>query len=89
MQNIAPLIASSAFQNSLLVVVFDEGDATDTAHGGGHIAAVIVSPKVKRGYTSATLYQHESLLRLVLKACGVGSFPANSAGAADMLEFFQ
>jgi phosphatidylinositol-3-phosphatase len=88
-QNIAPLIASSAFQNSLLVIVFDEGDATDTAHGGGHIATVIVSPKVKRGYTSTTLYQHESLLRLVLKACGVNSFPANSAGAADMLEFFQ
>jgi phosphatidylinositol-3-phosphatase len=48
-QNIAPLIASAAFQDSLLVIVFDEGDVTDTAHGGGHIAAVIVSPKAKNG----------------------------------------
>jgi phosphatidylinositol-3-phosphatase len=88
-QNIAPLIASSVFQNSLVIIVFDEGDATDTAHGGGHIAAVIVSPKAKPGYTSTTLYQHESLLRLVLEASGVSSFPGNAASAPDMLEFFQ
>ena len=88
-QNIAPLIASAAFQNSLLVIVFDEGDVTDTAHGGGHIAAVIVSPKAKNGYTSSTLYQHESLLRLMLEGSGVSSFPGAAASATDMLEFFQ
>ena len=88
-QNIAPLIASSAFQNSLLVITFDEGDATDSAHGGGHVATVIISPKVKASYTSTTVYQHESLLRLVLEASGVSSFPGNSASAPDMLEFFQ
>jgi phosphatidylinositol-3-phosphatase len=88
-QNIAPLIASPVFQNSLLIIVFDEGDATDTAHGGGHIAAVVVSPKAKPGYTSTTLYQHESLLRLVLEASGVSSFPGNAASAPNMLEFFQ
>ena len=88
-QNIAPLIASSAFQNSLLVILFDEGDATDGAHGGGHVATVIVSPKAKRGYTSTTLYEHENLLRLVLEASGVSSFPGNASGATDMLEFFQ
>jgi phosphatidylinositol-3-phosphatase len=88
-QNIAPLLASPTFQNSLLVITFDEGDMSDTAHGGGHIATVIVSPKAKPGYTSTTLYQHQSLLRLLLKASGVSSFPGDAASAPDMLEFFQ
>jgi hypothetical protein len=36
---------------------------SDTTHGGGHVAAVIVSAKTKQGYKSATLYQHQSVLR--------------------------
>jgi phosphatidylinositol-3-phosphatase len=58
-QNIAPLIASAAFQDSLLVIVFDEGDVTDTAHGGGHIAAVIVSPKAKNVHFQHSLSTRE------------------------------
>ena len=47
---IAPLIASPESQQSgLLVITFDESLTTDKAHGGGHIAKVIVSPKAKRG----------------------------------------
>jgi hypothetical protein len=40
--NISSLLASTAFQNSLLIVVFDEGDILDLAYGGGQVAAVIV-----------------------------------------------
>lgn len=87
-QNIAPLIASTVFQNSLLVIVFDEAETTDTAHGGGHVAAVVVSPKVKKAYQSTTLYQHESTLRFLLEALGVNTFPGAAGNATDPAEFF-
>lgn len=87
-QNVGPLIGSPAFQNSLLVIVFDEAETSDTSHGGGHVAAVVTSPKAKRGYQSTTLYQHESTLRLMLEGLGVKSFPGAAASAADPAEFF-
>jgi phospholipase C len=88
--NIAPLIASPAFQASgLLIITFDEGDQSDIAHGGGHVATVIVSSKSKKNYTSQTVYQHQSLLRLTLAASGVGTFPGAAAIAPDMTEFFH
>lgn len=88
--NIDPLVKSSAFQsNSVLIIVFDESDITDLAHGGGHVPFVIVGPKVKSGYQSTTFYQHQSTLCLVLSTLGVNSFPGASASAPDMGEFFK
>jgi len=93
-QNIAPLIASPAFQtggDGILIIVFDEAETSDTQHGGGHVAAVVIGPKVKPGYQSTTLYQHESTLKTILEALGATSSPApgNAATAPDMKEFFQ
>ena len=87
-QNIAPLISNPVIQNSLLIIVFDESDLTDFGNGGGHVAALIVSPKAKSGYKSITPYQHQNTLRLILRALGVSSFPGAAADAADMSEFF-
>jgi phosphatidylinositol-3-phosphatase len=87
--NIAPLLASSAFQSSgLLIITFDEGTSTDMDHGGGHVATVIVSSKSKSNYQSKTEYQHQSTLRLVLAASGVNTFPGLAETAPDMTEFF-
>jgi phospholipase C len=87
--NIAPLISNSAFQSSgLLIVTFDEGDQTDLQYGGGQVATVIVSSAGKTGYQSKTVYQHQSVLRLVLAASGVHSFPGLAGTAPDMTEFF-
>ena len=87
--NIAPLIASSAFQSSgLLIITFDEGEATNLDHGGGQVATVIVSSKSKMKFQSQTFYQHQSLLRLLLISSGVNSLPGMSATAPDMTEFF-
>ncbi len=88
-KNIAPLLASSAFQNSLLIVAFDEAEDKDIAHGGGHVAVVIISSQAKAGYQSTTLYQHESTLRLMMEGLGVTDLPGGAAGAADMGEFFK
>jgi len=87
--NIGPLLASSAFKNSLLIVLFDEGDILDIQNFGGHVAAVIVSPLAKAGYKSTTFYEHASTLRLMLKGLGVSDLPGAAATAADMSEFFK
>jgi hypothetical protein len=86
--NIQPLISSPAFQNSLLIIVFDEAEDSDTAHGGGHVPAILVSPLVKSGYQSTTFYQHGSVLRLMMEGLGIADLPGSAATAPDMTEFF-
>ena len=86
--HVPPLIASPPFKkDGLLIIVFDESD-DDTTGGGGRIVWVGVSPKAKRGYRSATRYQHESTLRLAAEALGLTKFPAAAATAPSMAEFF-
>lgn len=88
-QNMSALINSSAFQkDGLLIIVFDEAGGNDSTHGGGHVAAVIVSPQAKPGFQSTTLYQHQSTLRLILQGLGISSYPGAAAQAPNMAEFF-
>jgi hypothetical protein len=49
---------------------------------------VMVGPKVKKGFQSTTVFQHQSTLRLVLSTLGVTSYPGAAAVAPDMGEFF-
>jgi len=87
--NIGPLMSNSEFQkDGILIVVFDESSSTDTAHGGGHIAALMVGPGVKKQYKSTTLYQHQSLLRTMMSALGMASYPGAAATAPSMTDAF-
>ncbi len=87
--NIAPLISSATFQkDGILIIVFDESLDTDTAHGGGHIACVVMGPKVRLGVKSTTLYQHQNLLKTIMKALGLSSFPGAASSASGMTAFF-
>lgn len=88
--NIAPILANPQFQqDGLLVITFDEGSASDTTHGGGHLATVVIGPKVKKNHKSSTLYQHQNLLRTMLNALGVTSnLPGVSSTAPAMSDFF-
>jgi hypothetical protein len=86
--NIDPLIKSAAFQkDGLLVIAFDES-GSDNTNGGGRVVAVIVSPLAKAGYKSTTLYQEESVLRLMLEGLGIKVLPGAAATAPKMWEFF-
>ncbi|HZQ90540.1 MAG TPA: alkaline phosphatase family protein [Terriglobales bacterium] len=87
---VAPLLANAQFQkDGLLVIAFDESYSSDTAHGGGHIATVVVSPKYgKRGYRSTSFYQHQNLLRTFLEALGLNPQLGAAASARSMAEFF-
>jgi len=88
--NIDPVVQTAVFQkDGLLIIVFDEADTLDFTAGGGHVAAVIVSPLGKRGYKSIALYQHQSVLRLTLEGLGVTKLPGDAATAPAMWEFFS
>jgi acid phosphatase len=86
--NVSPLINSPAFRDSVLIYTWDESDINDTAHGGGHVATILAGPKVRGGFQSTNLYQHESTLKLTMQLLGVTDFPAAAATAPDMTEFF-
>jgi hypothetical protein len=88
--NIDPLINSPVFQkDGLLIIVFDEGPNIDFTQGGGHVAAVVISPFSKPAYKSIALYQHQSVLRLMLEGLGVTKLPGDAATAPAMWEFFK
>lgn len=87
--NIAPLLANPEFQqDGVLIIVFDEASSTDSTHGGGRVAAVVVGPGVKQGFKSTALYQHQNLLRTVMDALGVNHYPGAAATAQDMADVF-
>ena len=86
--NIDPLIKSAQFQkDGLLVIAFDES-GSDNTNGGGRVVAVIISPFSKPGYQSTTLYQEESVLRLMLEGLGIKVLPGAASTAPKMWEFF-
>ena len=85
--NIAPLLASATFQkDGILMIVFDESLDTDKSHGGGHVVAVVIGPRVRPGYKSTTLYQHQNALKTLMKALRLGSFPG-AAGSVVGCDF--
>lgn len=87
--HIGPLLNNASFrQDGLLIVLFDEGTASDKAHGGGHIAAIFAGPRVKRGSKSSRFYQHENVLRTVLDALGVNHQLGKAATAQPMTDMF-
>jgi acid phosphatase len=86
--NVGPLINSPAMQDSVLIYTWDESDITDPANGGGHVATILIGSKVRTGYQSTTLYQHQSTLKLTMQLLGVTDFPGAAATAPDMTEFF-
>ena len=87
--NIDPLLSNPEFQqDGILIIVFDEAASTDSTLGGGHIAAIVAGPGVRKGFKSTTVYQHQSLLRTVLDAVGVHSYPGAAATAKPISEAF-
>jgi len=89
-QNIAPLLASSQFQNNgLLIVVFDEAEESDTTNGGGRVLMVMAGPPIKKAFQSFTFYPHESLLRTIANYIGLDENIGNAGSKPLMTEFFK
>ena len=89
--SVAPLLNAPAFQpggDGLMIVTFDECDAAVGACPE-QVYTTVIGPQVKPGTVSNSLYRHESTLRTIMDALGVGVYPGASATAPDMTDFFQ
>jgi phosphatidylinositol-3-phosphatase len=84
-----PALLNALQSDGIVVITFDES-ANSTINGGGHVETVIIGPSwlSKPSYRSTTFYQHQSVLRMMMKALAVFSYPNASARAPDMGEFF-
>ena len=88
--HVGPILSNPSFKASgVLVIVFDESTTSDTAHGGGHVAAVVVSSLSKWGYRSTMFHQHQSVLKMACSALSLSSCPGAAASASTMSEFFR
>jgi hypothetical protein len=90
---LGPLSSYPAFKangDGILIVDFDEAADSDTTYGGGRVSPVFWGPRVLVGYTqtSNTVYQHESMLRTVMKALSLPDPLGGAATAPSMDEFF-
>jgi len=87
--NIDPLIKNPTFQNDgLLIIAYDES-ANDDTDGGGRIAVVLISPRFSKvAHQSTTLYQHETVLRLMLEGLGLTTLPGSATTAPTTWDFF-
>jgi acid phosphatase len=90
LSNTLPLFLTneSFLASGLLIVTFDQS-ATDNANGGGRVATVLVGTNVQVGYKALGLYQHQSLLRLILEAQSVTALPNAAATAPPMNEIWK
>ena len=64
--------------NSLIAITFDEASGDDLSAccgipepGGGRVATVLISPKVRQNFTDSTPYSHYSLLKTIAAAWGL------------------
>ncbi|HEY6248432.1 MAG TPA: alkaline phosphatase family protein [Candidatus Angelobacter sp.] len=88
--NIAPLLSSPQFQKGgLLLIVFDEAEDSDATRGGGHVSLVVVGPKVKHGFQSSAVYQHQNLLKMITAYLGIDGNLGAAASASAMSEFLN
>ena len=69
---------------------FHQAAGSKRALRAKQVAAVFGGPNVKAGYTqtSATVYQHQSMLRTVMEALRLSNPPGDAASAPSMAEFF-
>jgi len=81
-QVIKALMASSAWKNSILFLVFDEGGGffdhvappqVDASGLGFRVPMLIISPYARRGYVSGQLYEHSSILKFIERRFGLPS----------------
>jgi phosphatidylinositol-3-phosphatase len=79
------ITSNAAFASSLLLITWDEGSTG--SGGGGHVATLVISPRVPAGFRSAVSHTHYSLLKTIENAWGLGCL-GHTCTANDLREFF-
>src|SRR5207253_2177884 len=84
--NVPASLGSSAFtsQKSLLVVVWDEDDGSQS----NQVAWIAVGSGVKTNYTSSVTYNHYSYLRTIEASWGLSTPTTTDGGASVMSDVF-
>jgi len=75
------ITGSPAFNNSLVLVTFDEGSTN--IGGGGHIMTIAITPTMTTGYKATGAYTHYSMLRTIEQAWGLPTL-GNASSATTM-----
>ena len=85
-QYVPIILSSPAFtsQNSLLVITWDEGNASTN-----HVATIFAGSAAKNGYQSAQYYTHYSLLHTIETLWGLAPLTNNDKQAPVMTEFIK
>jgi phosphatidylinositol-3-phosphatase len=86
--NIGPLLDSQYFQageNTVMFITFDNGDNDQQ----GQVFTAVVGQNVIPGVKVNTPFQHENTLRTIMQLLGLNNYPAASATAVPMNEFFK
>lgn len=90
----ARLAASPAWrEDTRLVVTFDEGESDASCCGGlaagGHIATIVVGPRVRAGVQDGTAYSHYSLLASVETLFGLSRLGYAAAPSTALIPALQ
>jgi Phosphoesterase family len=91
------IINSSAFNNTALFIVYDEGQKHDKsgfgsgkyAVTGGRLPLIVVSPLANDGYVSNAEYTHYNLLSTVEKFLNLGNLGKGDSTAKVMSDLFR
>src|SRR5439155_7702487 len=80
------IIASPAYKAGQLAlfITWDENDGST----GNNVPAIVASPYTPAGTTSATSFNHYSLLRTTEELLGTTNYLGNASGAASMRSAF-
>jgi phosphatidylinositol-3-phosphatase len=99
-QIVPKILANPGFRtDGILFIVFDEGtpvvdrscSSTVLKGCGGHIATLVIGPRVRPGVRSTVYHKHQAVLRSIIQALGIASrgYPGLSATTVNMGEFFR
>src|SRR5205807_4156879 len=96
-QNVPALLAYLRSHDGLLLITFDEANATDASGcctggpgggpgAGGRVGLLALSAALRAGRAVSTPYDHASLLRTIEDSLGIAEHLNNAAAAAPMAD---
>jgi len=89
---LTPILKTTDFQpggDGLIIVTFDECAGGTNSGCGGAVYTALIGPKVKPHTVSNVAYKHENVLRTMLDALQISTYPGAAKTAADMADFFS
>ena len=84
-QNVPAILSSAAYRNGgALFITWDESE-----QGDHPIGMIVMSPKIKPGYSNSLAYSHSSTLRTFEEIFSVTPMLGDAANATDLSDLFS